>query len=228
MKNRFAIKRYRFDVFAFNFSFTLIVSLPLFFIISFIVNHNVNKLVIPLALTNSFLSGFYLKIDKFRGINLSVFSEIVISFLLLLVFISKETFLLLFSIILSLALAYKFSKVVQGPLLVGVVTNYFISFLFIFINLFLFNIKIVVQNTFISSFIALLLQDIFKSREIDMTMILSFDKRLSFSGEENVLVFGGLGGFDQLYLIPFVATSVNFIIVYMFGIHIPFDLENLL
>ncbi|QIW24564.1 hypothetical protein EWF20_10765 [Sulfolobus sp. S-194] len=228
MEKEFTIRRYRFDAFVFNFVFTLIVSLPLFSIISFIISYNVSKLIVPLALMNSFLSGFYLKVDKFHGVNLSIFSEIVISSLLLLVFMSDETYLLLISAILSLAIAYKFSKVVKGHSFGGVTTNYFTAFLFSFINLFLFNSRIVVQNTFISSFIALLLQDILRSKEIDTNYILNFNKRFSLSYDENVLVFGGLGGFDQLYLIPFTATSINFIIVYMIGIHNPFDLENLL
>ncbi|QXJ32287.1 hypothetical protein [Saccharolobus shibatae] len=218
----YVIKRYRKDALITNFALTMTSSLPLLAIINFVVNHGINIWIFPLTFLNSFLSGFYLKISKFLGINLAVFFEFAISCFLLIVFIFEESPLLLISIALVLAIAHKLSRITE----IGIIMNYSIAFFSPLLDLFLFNEQLVVQNTFISSFMALVLEDILRSRMIDEEIIENFNKKLSFSGDENILVLGGLGGFDSLYSIPLISTFINFFIIYILNIHIPFTIQK--
>ena len=195
-------------------------SLPLFSIVSFLVTYSVSPLVFPLTFLNMILTGFYLKIDEFRAINLSVFTEIGISVFLLLTFALEENFtLLLVSIVVTFALAMKLSKVTKKGVRLSVSTIVYFSIL----NLFLFNSQIVVQNTFVSSFMGILLQDILKSRKVQPDI-----SSLPFKVKENSVIIGGLSGLDALYVVPFMSTFINFLITYIFNFHNPFVLQNLM
>ncbi|MBB5255299.1 hypothetical protein [Sulfurisphaera ohwakuensis] len=214
------IKRYDKNEFLFLAVLALIPSFPLFAIVSFLTTHSISILIFPFSYLNAFLAGFYLKIDDFHAINLSVFTEIGISMFFILFFISKENLLLLLvSIIVTFALAGKLSKVTK----IGVTSNIGVIFYFSLLNLFLFNSQILVQNTFISSFIGILLQDILKSRKIHPDI-----NSLPFKVKEKLVIIGGLSGFDGLYVIPFMSTFINFLITYIFNFHNPFMLQNLI
>lgn len=214
------IKRFDKNEFLTYAALALIPSFPLFAIVSFLVTHSISILIFPFSFLNAFLAGFYLKVDEFRAINLSVFTEIGISVFFILAFAYEENFiLLLVSIIATFALAYKLSKVTK----IGVTLNFSVIFYFSILNLFLFNSQILVQNTFISSFIGILLQDILKSRKIRPDV-----NSLPFKGRENLMIIGGLSGLDGLYVVPFMNTFINFLITYIFNFHNPFVLQNLM
>ncbi|QIW23773.1 hypothetical protein EWF20_06115 [Sulfolobus sp. S-194] len=214
------IKRYDKNEFLAYASLVLLPSFPLFAIVSFLATHSISILIFPFSFLNAFLAGFYLKIDEFHAINLSVFTEIGISIFFTLFFISKENLLLLLvSIIIVFALAGKLSKITK----IGVTSNFSVIFYFSLLNLFLFNSQILVQNTFISSFIGILLQDILKSRKIRPDI-----NNLPFKVKEKLLIIGGFSGLDGLYVIPFMSTFINFLITYVFNFHNPFVLQNLM
>lgn len=216
------IKRYRKDAFILNFTLTMIVSFPLLAIINFIIDHNTSIWIFPLTFLNSYLSGYYLKISDFHGINLSVFFELAISLFLLNTFIAIESPLLLVSLVLASITVHKMTKVIK----IGVVTKVYVAFLLPLLNLFLFNEQMIVQNTFISLFFAELLNDIIRTRMINPHIIQNIDNRFTFSNDENVAVVGGLGGFDGLYAIPFTGVFITFLLVYILNVHVPIVLQN--